>query len=404
MTDETTTTTDSITDTQKMYNALLALTGDNLGLYYTDEISGMGEPVRTFSYGVGIDPSVWLKPYSLSCSGSMFTLNKDGTMKDIVCRPMDKFFEYMENSFTDSLVLDGDVQLEATVKQDGVSISSYLSDGYLYLKTKSSIYSDIAVLAMQTINKPEYADLNSKILEYEKSGYTVNLEYVSPENRIILYYEKSGLILLNIRNRETGEYLPQSTLYADPVMRKYMTDGGRIANVPEWIDAVAREQNVEGFVCTMDDGTMFKVKTNWYQSMIVTRNAIIDDRVLYNAISMGATQDIVNLLKGYDYGINKTLAFENMFLTTVNTATQLYLDIYNSVNGKEYRDYVVSAKTLLKSKGFDWLYQPLVKNYNKPIDYDMLVVNISSLFIENYKLYIPKGFEAAIRKIPRTDC
>lgn len=50
-----------------------------------------------------------------------------------------------------------------------------------------------------------------------------------------------------------------------------MTDGSKVTNVPEWIDNVLLLQNTEGYVCEMDDGLRFKVKTNWYNALMDTK-------------------------------------------------------------------------------------------------------------------------------------
>lgn len=396
------TTTGTVSPIQQIFNDLMSLSKQNLGLYYTDETTGMGEIVRTFSYKTGVTQDTWGKSSALNCSGIMFTLNSDGTMKDVICRPMEKFFDYMENSFTQYLDL-AKATVTATVKQDGVSVSSYMSGGYLYLKTKSSIYTNISVLAMQTLNKPEYNDLRAKIQELESEGYTVNLEYVSPQNRVVLYYEVPSLIVINARDRETGEYISFDTLYGDATIRKYMTDGSKVTNVPEWIDNVLLLQNTEGYVCEMDDGLRFKVKTNWYNALMDTRNSITDDQTLYRAIAMGGYQDIINLVNGYDYAVEKTNAFEEKFLSVIQGATQAFLNTYKQVNGKEYSDYVTSSKTILNSTDYSWIWSLVVNNYNKPIAYDMIVSNISNLFITNYKLFIPSGYSAPIESVPRGD-
>lgn len=401
-TSTSTTTTETVSPNQQIFNDLMSLSKQNLGLYYTDETTGMGEAVRTFSYKSGVTQDTWGKSSALDCSGIMFTLNSDGTMKDVVCRPMEKFFDYMENSFTQSLDLTN-ATVTATVKQDGVSVSSYMSGGYLYLKTKSSIYTDIAVLAMQTLNKPEYNDLRAKIQDLETQGYTVNLEYVSPQNRIVLYYDSAALIVINAKNRETGEYISFDTLYADATIRKYMTEGYKITNVNKWIDAVFLQQNMEGYVCEMDDGLRFKVKTNWYNALMNTRNSITNDQNLYRAIAMGGYQDIINLVNGYDYAVEKTNAFEAKFLNVIDGATQAFLNTYKQVNGKEYSDYITSSKTILNSTDYSWIWPLVVNNYNKPIAYDMIVSNISNLFITNYKLFIPSGYSAPIESVPRGD-
>lgn len=137
--------------------------------------------------------------------------------------------------------------------------------------------------------------------------------------------------------------------------------------------------------------------------MLSTRNALTNDKTLFQAISIGAYSDVINIFQGYDYAVDKSESFQDAFLSVLEGSTNTFLTIMKTLNGKEYRDYVVSARSLLKSTDYQWLYSLIVSNFNKPIDYNSITDTIGSLIIENYAQYVPSGYTDAIVTVPRTD-
>ena len=52
------------------------------------------------------------------------------------------------------------------------------------------------------------------IVSIEMSGYTVNLEYVTPkpEHRIVVHYPEPSLMVLNARHRMRGDYMSPTAI------------------------------------------------------------------------------------------------------------------------------------------------------------------------------------------------
>ncbi len=71
--------------------------------------------------------------------GIMFEMDGDTPIR-IASRPMEKFFNLNENPMTMGIDIS-DVEYIMD-KADGSLVSSYVDDGYLYLKSKTSLYSD----------------------------------------------------------------------------------------------------------------------------------------------------------------------------------------------------------------------------------------------------------------------
>lgn len=387
MTDTTTT----VSSDQELYTNLMTLCADSSNLFYSiDAVTPMQEKVRIFNYHYA-SYSDWLKVDALACRGIMFTVDSTGAMIALISRPMDKFFNLNENPFTTGLDLSGGVF--ASTKQDGSLISSYLSKGYLYLKSKASLYSDQAVAAMQLLNTPAYSDLRTKINDFEINGYTVNLEYCSPTNRIVLSYQEPELVLLNVRNRKTGEYIVYSDLYADAVVRKYLTEAAEISKVDEWLTTVKAATDVEGFVCQTDTGLFFKIKSDWYCNIHKVKNSVTNNEALYTTIVAGGGDDLIALFKGDDYATNKILAFEKTYLSFLSNAITTLQTIFEQVRSYDRKTYAITSMQELNKTKYPWLFGVIMKYYSTNLISDTLVPNIASAFIKNYSAFIPVGYE-----------
>ena len=142
----------------------------------------------------------FLLPSALECRGVMFCVDNDNETINLVSLPMAKCFNLLENPFTTDLDLSTIESIE--VKSDGSLISTYRHKGQLKLKSKGSLSSEQAIDAMQWLDSnPEY---KQALYDAAINGYTVNLEWCSLKNRIVLSYDKPQLIMLNVRDNVTG--------------------------------------------------------------------------------------------------------------------------------------------------------------------------------------------------------
>jgi hypothetical protein len=91
----------------------------------------------------------------------------------------------------------------------------------------------------------------------------------------VLYYPKKELVLLALRNNETGQYLNINdkneietiNKFKIPVVKSYKIDTSSIENIKELFLNIKESVNMEGIVITIENGTKYKFKSNWYISM-----------------------------------------------------------------------------------------------------------------------------------------
>lgn len=185
-----------------LYKNLQALT--NLDSFFSIDHEKDGIWYKVFSYRLA-SYTAFLYADALECRGTMFRMNDDGTPAELVALPFKKFFNLNENNFTENV--DFTNAKFVCTKEDGSLISSYLHNGRVALKSKTSLSSEQAIDATEWLYKTFYAKENTLLTEIDSlasAGFTVNMEWVSPNNRIVLGYNRPRLIVIGIRDMSDG--------------------------------------------------------------------------------------------------------------------------------------------------------------------------------------------------------
>lgn len=149
-------------------------------------------------------------------------------------------------------------------KVDGSMIRFVRIGDKAIAKTKFSFQSEQAQMAQEIYNTNErLREFVDKTLDL---GYAAIFELESPMNRIVVLYPTTELILLQIRNEETGEYFDLlhsfKNLSLPPVCSFIETKP-----LDEYVELCKTLQGKEGFVITFNDGQMIKLKTDWYLNL-----------------------------------------------------------------------------------------------------------------------------------------
>lgn len=372
---------------QKLFSNLMNLCEeDRTKFYYTDTKVSIDKTARIFNYNYA-SYSDWLKPDALECRGIMFEIDNEQNPVRILSRPMPKFFNIGENPFT--LDLDFSKVDYLMEKADGSLISSYVIDDYAYFKSKGSVQSDQSYEANRLLNSEEYSDIRTIIKESPDT--TFNFEYVAPENRIVLQYDKPELILLNARDNETGKYVPYEDLEKHPVTRKYLVK--RYKATGDWYTKAKESVGVEGYVGVMLDGLWFKVKSDWYISLHRTKDSITSNENLFEAVVAGSSDDLKSMFYGDDWAIAKIEAFEKTHLEELQKQVQVLLDVYTELrdSGCDRKTFALNGQVKLKE--YPQLFSILMQTYTNGFDYETVIGKIDDMFLKYYEKYIPKEYK-----------
>jgi T4 RnlA family RNA ligase len=279
-----------------LYNNLMALTEQSEGFFFKDFQHTDGATYRIFNYRlVGWEEFHTLDD-ALECRGIMYR-ETDSNGWELVCRPPTKFFNVHEGAVDH----DWSNPMSIMTKEDGSLISSFIdANGKLGLKSKGSLSSSQALEAYNTAN--DGAGTTGEMWYVTKNGYTINCEYVSPTNRIVLSYEKPALVILNFRHTQSGEYitldeLEQKLCYSLPHIREMMVVDHYIngMDVDEFVASVPDMTGIEGYVILKNNGEHTKLKTAEYIVLHHSKDSVNNPKALYDVVLEDATDDLRTL-------------------------------------------------------------------------------------------------------------
>lgn len=214
----------------------------------------------------------------------------------LISRPLHKFFNIGERPETQVDALDWSKVMRVMPKRDGSMIHTVAlpADGRSYsLKSKKSFDSDVAKAATAFVRRDENAVAYDGFCEEMVSnGLTAIFEYTSPTARIVLAYPEDNLVLLHIRENDTGRYLTPTEVqsWADrwdiptelgmwneshSLSVKYADGSGSLLAFKDFarmnsdvgrlmLDWLREVVDVEGWVIQFENGDMVKLKTKWY--------------------------------------------------------------------------------------------------------------------------------------------
>lgn len=339
----------------QIYDNLVKLCEVSDAFYYKDFDSIGGGTYRLFSYHLA-KYTDFLHPCAEEARGSLWEINPDGTLIRNAARPNKKFFNAYENPFVmfPKETPSSDIKL-AMDKRDGSITSTFMdNDNVLRTKSNASLHSEHAYNSTKMIH--EDIEFMNALVQADKDGYTVNMEYTSPEYRIVVPYQEEKLTVLNLRHRESGDLLVGDELQQQyPLLynRSVFYGTGEIDStfpmlptLRECIDAVRSMQDIEGFVVQLKDDTMFKVKTDWYCSLHYNRDSIMVDSRLYEVVLNGASDDLRQLFENDQFCLDKIEKMENLIFMCYNKLQGDVEDFYQKfmhLDKKAYAQMVTST-------------------------------------------------------------
>lgn len=226
-------------------------------------------------------------------------------------------------------------------KEDGSLIQVINIDGNIYTKTKGTFYSQQAKIAKDFIhNKGNYRDFIYKMWSL---GLEPLFELVSPQNQIVVFYPETYLVLIQVREKESGRYLPFSE-YMD-IVYGYGIEAAedlRTATLEEILSWQKKIKNTEGWVISNPNNLweMYKVKTYWYLKL---HNLMADnnlrENILIQLILEEKIDDILSTMpestkKEYIKDITKKI--NHYFGNTINELLKILENRKNYKNRKEF--------------------------------------------------------------------
>jgi len=347
-----------------LYNDLLKLTQTNEAFFYKDQELD-DQTYRVFSYRLA-SYTDFLAPNSLECRGVMFRIIDEKPV-ELSALPMEKFFNDQENPFTIGLNYNNIKQV--TLKMDGSLMSTYIHNGQLRIKSKTALGSDHAINAMRWLDLPENAEYKKQLLTLTRYGWTVNMEYTSPEPymRIVIGYQEPKLTILNIRSKADGNYLnKQGILPEYNEIINHWVELKEVEDGPAFIESIPEMTGIEGYVIQLSNGQHVKKKTIWYSALHKTKDSVTNPRRLFECVLEETTDDLRNLFHDDPYSLKLIEDMEVFVAKIYNHLVKTVDEYYEHNKDLDRKDYAIKGQTELDKKEFSLA---MLKYTGKPFSY-----------------------------------
>lgn len=347
----------------QLFNELSSLVAYNEAFYKQEFVTG-GHTYWIYNYRLA-SYTDFIQPGAIECRGVMFEVDADGNAIRLAALPMPKFFNLNENPMSMNLDLT-DID-EILVKADGSLMSTYEQDEVLKIKSKGSISSEQCIAAMNWLDDSScmIRFFAEELLHTTVAGWTVNMEWCSPIHRIVLGYEHPHLMVLNARNRETGEYMSYGELVSrfgnDFVIERILVDdpAAFVASIPTMAD------DIEGFVVRMKSGQRVKIKTEKYLSLHHAKDSVNNPRRLFEAILDEGIDDLRSMfhtdavaMKMIDEMQTKV---DHLYNSMVNTVESFYEENKHLTR----KDYAIKGQR----ETDPYFGLAMTRYLGKPVDY-----------------------------------
>ncbi len=382
---------------QKIYQELLTLVEEHSPIFVMNHIPYDDTFYRVFFYNYSTYAK-FLLPSALECRGITFEVTENGDFIRLASMPMQKFFNYQENAFTQGIE-ENTIDV-AMFKEDGSLMSSLMHGDKIHLKSKGHLFSEQAQSANRVLASKE--NLQEVIRFFEGQNCTVNLEYTAPDNQIVLYYQEPSLTILNVRNRDTGEYISYNELKAmDNVAPHLVSHYSQYEGMTlsEFASVVQSMEDIEGFVI-QSQGQWVKLKTDWY----CIRHNTIDvfnpfskkgRRNLAEAVLNEETDDLKQIVEGNDFLLNVIIDVENFFADYLENTERLLAQFKNEHPNIERKD----AFKIVNQMTEDGLQVKYIMNraFSTDVDKQVSLVDTIKQYVHGSKLKSYNDFVSRIK-------
>ncbi len=307
--------------------------------------------------------------------GLTFVFNSDGTIFNRFLL-LDKFFNVDQTPCSMYSILK-DYKIKNIFNKEDGSIASFikLPNGNVVGKSKTSFESDQAI----GIQKIYDEDKNiQRFVNWSLDNEIMPIfEYVSPQNRIVLSYTNTKLILLRMRDNKTGEYLDINNFSKelDGISVVESEDGHTLDDL---IELSKITQDKEGWVVQFQNGKMAKIKTDWYRSLhgifmdeinrenslikLIVNETIDDVLPQIDAVKREEIKELIDKVNNYIKGVSNEV--DNL-VSKYNGSRKDFAITYikhplfpiamGAINGKDKMDSIknrilVETKDLLRAR------------------------------------------------------
>jgi T4 RnlA family RNA ligase len=281
------------------------------------------------------------------------------------------------------------------IKMDGSLISTFNHKNTCRLKSKGSIQSTQVVESARFLqSKPDLLELLTYLTV--SKDYTVNMEYCSPTNRIVIGYLEPSLTILNVRNNKNGDYI-----YWDAIIDDLTTQNKKHLIYPlskNWVEVIippqtdhnsiyetfvmTEKEGIEGYVIQLNNGQCCKQKMQKYLHLHRNKDNISNPRKLFEAVLDEVTDDLRSLFHDDPLSLKIISEMEELVESIYNPLVDRLEKFYAANKHLERKEYAI-----LGQQTFDREFGLAMNMYLKKD------VKIKDFLKKNFKNYGVKEIE-----------
>lgn len=242
------------------------------------------------------------------CRGIIFYSNGD-----LMSRPFHKFFNIGEREETQPYNIDMSRPHVIMEKLDGSMIRPMIVNNTMRLGTKMGI-TDTSILAEEYLfSLPKANKLVDILYTAAAAGATPLFEFIAPNNRIVIKYEKPDLVLLAVRVNRTGAYnsrFGNVERVLGNLFTTVQTYGSVEGSLEDYVERQRSKEGREGGIINFD-GEMHKFKNDWYVRIHKVKDKIRADRHILALLLNNELDDVYPHLDENDF--NRIKDYERKF-------------------------------------------------------------------------------------------
>lgn len=305
----------------------------------------------------------FLQPGARETRGIMFRLDAEGKPDSVACFMPQKFFNLGEGIAAHVDMADENVD-GIMDKMDGSILSTFIHEGKLALKSKTSLNSEHVAVATAWLNEERNQRFKNLIEGITGSGYSVHMELTSPMLRIVLGYPEVNMTILSMRRINNGAMISRNTvlqefgmapdgLNARLLMAKWVRDippneifvPGAYETVKEFVAAAKDMVGIEGYVVRMKDGEHVKIKTDWYCALHNTKDSVSAPRRLFECIINEGVDDLKGMFSEDIVTIKRIVDMETKVVRIFNRIIVDVEGFYEANKHLDRKGYAVLANS-----------------------------------------------------------
>ena len=271
----------------------------------------------------------------------------------VISRRYHKFFNLHERPDINIDINKEHIILE---KADGSMITPLISNNKLIWGSKMGETFLSPKIEKFLENKPQYRNFALLCINENK---TPIFEWVSRDQKIVIDYEEENLILVAIRNNDSGLYLPYSSMMVNtmrhsiPYIKTYDTKRLYKDNINSFVDEIRDMVDGEGIVIHFNDGHMIKIKSSWYVTLHRAKSLIENERDVLKTVLDGKVDDLYPLLDApYRERLIKytTLVWQEIY--DFQARVNILLENTKHMSRKEFAFHTTNENKMIRSMGF----------------------------------------------------